>query len=156
MLQNVIDTKKNHWQSYYYAHFLVSEYLPRDLQSTPVCVKNKTVLFYTKVLFSSTFESIYLKYLQSLQSRKQFEPSISNDMSPHFSRFGVSIFFGCIPGFFLFFLYVAIVHLLQRQEGVGIYCKLVPDWIESIPDRILFPDQYRTKFEIIFGEVFRK
>ena len=52
--------------------------------------------------------------------------------------------------------FVAIVHLLWRQEGVGIYYEFIPDWIESSPARILFAAQYRTKFEILIREVFRK
>ena len=54
------------------------------------------------------------------------------------------------------FLYVQIFHLLWRQEGVGIYCKFIPNWIKSMPARILFPVQYRTKFEILLGELFQK
>ena len=42
-------------------------------------VNNKTVLFYTEV-FLSTLESVYLKYLKSLQSGRKYEPIISKDM----------------------------------------------------------------------------
>ena len=51
---------------------------------------------------------------------------------------------------------MAIVHLLWRQEGVGVYFKFIPGWIELIPARILFPSQYITKFKILIGEVFLK
>ena len=57
---------------------------------------------------------------------------------------------------FFFFLYVAIVHLLQIWEGVVIYCKLIPGWIKLNPARILFTAQWQTKFEILLGEVFKK
>ena len=40
---------------------------------------------------------------------------------------------------FCFFLYVVIIHLLWRDEGVKIYCKLIPYWIESTRGQILFP-----------------
>ena len=73
------------------------------------------------------------------------------------SRIIISMVLGYVPGlYFLFLSYVAIFHLLWRWEGVGIYCKLIPYWIESTPARILFPTQYRTKLEIPLGELFRK
>ena len=53
------------------------------------------------------------------------------------------------------FSYVVIIHLLRRGEGVGIYSKLIPAWIKSIRAWISFPSQYRTKFEILLGEVFQ-
>ena len=31
-------------------------------------------------------------------------------------------------------------------DSVEIYCKLIPDWIESTQARILFNAQYRKKF----------
>ena len=56
---------------------------------------------------------------------------------------------------FCIFFYVLMMQLLQRGEGVGMYCKLIPDWIKSTQARIPFPAQYRTKFEILLGEVFQ-
>ena len=44
----------------------------------------------------------------------------------------------------VFFLFMSIVHLLQRQEGVGIHCKLIHYWIELNPAIILFTAQYRN------------
>ena len=38
-----------------------------------------------------------------------------------------SYFWLCTWLIFLLFAYVVIVHLLQRREGVGIYCKFIPD-----------------------------
>ena len=38
---------------------------------------------------------------------------------------------------------------------VGIYRKLTPDWIELTQTWISFRAQYRTKFEILLGEVFQ-
>ena len=43
---------------------------------------------------------------------------------------------------FCFFLYLVIVHLIRRRGGVGIYCKLTPDWTISTREKILFPSQY--------------
>ena len=39
---------------------------------------------------------------------------------------------------FCFLLYVVIIHLLQQEEGVGIYCKLNTDLIELTQAQILF------------------
>ena len=38
---------------------------------------------------------------------------------------------------FCFFLYVEIFYVIQRWEGVGIHCKLIPDWIKLDLARIL-------------------
>ena len=56
---------------------------------------------------------------------------------------------------FCFFSYVVIIHLLQRGGGVGIYCKLIPNWIKSTRTWMSFTAQYRTNFEILLGEVFQ-
>ena len=55
--------------------------------------------------------------------------------------------------FNMILLGIALLHLCYC---VGIYCKLIPDWIKLTPARILFPAQYRIKLEIILGEVFLK
>ena len=72
-----------HQWLYHCVHYLLYEYLPRDRQSTHRWVNKNMVLFYTKVLFFSTFESIYLKYIKSLQSGQKNWLSISNDMWTH-------------------------------------------------------------------------
>ena len=54
-----------------------------------------------------------------------------------------------------FLLYVVIIHFLWRGEGSVIYCKLIPGWIELTRAWISFPAQYRTKIEILLGEVFQ-
>ena len=38
----------------------------------------------------------------------------------------------CTWFIFCFFSCVVIIHLIQRREGVGIYCKLIPGWIKQI------------------------
>ena len=66
-------------------------------------------------------------------------------------------FYGYVIGLYSFLSpYVKIFHLIQRWECVVIYCNFIPDSIESTPERILFATQYRTKFVIPLGEVFRK
>ena len=98
--------------------------------------------------FFYTFESIYIKYIKSLQSGCKFELSISKNMQPHGFRSGVRsyifIFLAKYLDYIFFFSYVTIFHLLWRREGVGIYCKLIPDWIESTRAWILFTDKYIT------------
>ena len=44
VLKNVINATKDSMILYYYVHYLISHYLPHDLQSTPTRVINKTVL----------------------------------------------------------------------------------------------------------------
>ena len=99
--------------------------------------------------FFSNFEPIHLKYLKYLQSGRKFELGISNDMWLHVfrSKFGSYIFiflFTCLD-YILFLSYVTIFHWIRRWEGVGIYRKLIPGWIESTQAIILFPAQYRTE-----------
>ena len=55
-----------------------------------------------------------------------------------------SYFWLCTWFIYFFLSCVVIVHLLQIQEGAGIYCKLNPNWIKSTQARILFLSQYRT------------
>ena len=57
---------------------------------------------------------------------------------------------------FCLFSYVENFHLIQRQGGVGIYCRLITNWIELNQARIWFPAQYITKVKILLGEVFLK
>ena len=94
-------------------------------------------------------ESLYLKYPKSLQSERKYELSVSNEMWQHVFRSGfgsyIFTFFQLHNWFiFYFFSYLVIIHLLRRGEFVGIYCKLIPDWIESTWARILFPAQCRA------------
>ena len=69
---------------------------------------------------------------------------------------------------FCFLSYVVIIHLLRRGGGVGIYCKFIPNWIESnrawlnwinlSMNIITRPIQIRikeTKFGILIGELFQ-
>ena len=115
----------------------------------PVINKSRLQLMQQKVsTFFSTFESIYLKYLKFIQSGRRFELRISNDMWPHVFRSKVVlyifIFFVTYLVYIFFSSYVAIVHLLWRRLCVGIYCKLINDWIQLTRARILFPAHYKT------------
>ena len=69
----------------------------------------------------------------------------------NFHVFQLSIWF-----IYIFLLYVGIIHLLQRQKCVGIYYKLIPNWIKLTQSRIFFTTKYRTKLKILLVELFRK
>ena len=47
------------------------------------------------------------------------------------------MFFVTFLDYIFLFLYMMIIHLLWRQEGVVMYCKLIPEWIELTPLFIL-------------------
>ena len=82
--QNVIDTKKLPLM------VVLLRIFPHIWISTPWLTNHahacqqKDGFFYMKFFLFSTFEFICLKYLKSLQSRREFDPSISNDMWTHF------------------------------------------------------------------------
>ena len=76
----------------------------------------------------------------SLASQKIWDHMFSDPKSDHkFLNFWFRTWI-----IFCFFSHVAIVYLLQIQKGVGIYCKLIPNWIRLEQARILFPAQYRS------------
>ena len=56
---------------------------------------------------------------------------------------------------YFFFVFVAIVYLIWRQECVGIQYKLIPDSIKLTPSGIVYPIQYRTNVELLLVEVFQ-
>ena len=102
---------------------------------------------FSSMVFSN-FESIYFKYLKSLQSGSKYELIISNKMWQNVFRSEfvsyIFIFLVTYLVYIFLFLYVVIIHLLWWQDGVGIYCKLIPNWIILTQERILFTTQYRT------------
>ena len=114
LLKYIIDTTKISSIFYYYVYSLMYHYLTCDQQTTLTYVNNKMVLFYKTVFF--IFKFIYLNHIKSLQSGRKFEPSISNDMLPHFSDPNLDhtfyIFWLHTWIIFLFFSYVTIVNLL--------------------------------------------
>ena len=89
------------------------------------------------------------------KSESKFELSISNEMWKHVFRSAVGsnifAFFSYFSVTYLvsifFFLYVVITHLLWRGEGLGIYCKLIPDWIKSTWAQISFPAPCRARIQ---------
>ena len=97
----------------------------------------------------STFESIFLKYLKSLQSGCKLDLFVPKNMWAHLfrSEFGSYpfIFLVMYLAHILFLLVCVNFSLLQRREVVVIYCNLILDLSESIQARILFPAQYRTR-----------
>ena len=147
-----------HRRSYYYVQFRISFYLPQDWQSTLARVKKKTVLFYTNVFFLyfriniSQISTVSTTWIQIRAYRIKLYVTTCFKVQIWIIIF---IVLGYVPGFFSLF-YVPIVHLIRRWGGAGIYCKLIPDWIKLTPWRILFSNQYRTKLEILLGEVFQK
>ena len=78
-------------------------------------------------------------FLWFWKSEQKYEVSISNKMwqndfrsNPESNNIFLHFTFQLRTWFiFCFFLYVVIIHLIWRGECVGIYCKLIPDWIES-------------------------
>ena len=97
---------------YYCNHFLIYQYLHHDfIKNSHTC---RRFLFYTKVLFFFTSESIYLKYPKFLQFRRKLslapqticEHMFSDLNSDHtFHVFWLHVWFIYFPSF------VAIVHL---------------------------------------------
>ena len=127
---------------YYYVHYLISNYLPRDQQCTMIRVIKTTVFIYTNVLFYlhlnpyiSDISNIYnTDEILSLAYQTIYEHMFTDpELYHNFHVFWLHTWI-----IYFFFWYVEIFHLLKRWEGAGIHCKLIPDWIESTPSRILF------------------
>ena len=138
-----------HWR--YYINTLVSAYLSLNWQERLAIDKSGSWSMeqkrYRRVL--SIFKSLYLKYFKSIESERKFELSISNGMwqkiSDPDSDHIFSHFLGTQLVYILFFSYVIIIHLLRRWGGVGIYCPLITDWIESTQAQILFSCQMQNE-----------
>ena len=120
--------RKCHWQ--YFVYFLISEYVSFNQQIHARDRWNENVIDG----FSQFFESIYLKYLEPLQYERKYEISISNKIWQHVFRSGsrmiyfhIFVFSVTYLVYIFFFLYVVIIHLLRREGGAGIYCRLIPD-----------------------------
>ena len=80
----------------------------------------------------------------SLASQTNCDKMLSDPIRSQIIYFYI-LLFSYIPGLYFFFSYVVIIHLLWRGWGVVIYCKLIPDWIESTWAWISFPAQYRAQ-----------
>ena len=92
------------------------------------------------------FKSWYLKYTKYIESEGKFGLSISNEMWRHvfWSKVGscMYIYFDYVTGLYFFILVCGNYPLTsKRGGGVGIYCQLIPNWIESNRAQILFPSQ---------------
>ena len=129
----------------YYINVPISAYLSFNLQEQLAIDEAGSQSMepkrYRRVL--SIFKSRYLKYLKYIESNRTFELSISNEMWQYVFRSVVRSYiftFYWVRTWFIFcfFSYVAIIHSLRRGGGVGIYCPLILDWIESIQAQILF------------------
>ena len=138
-----------HQRSYYCLHFLISEYLPRDWKITLACVNNNTILFCTTVFSLLLTQSIwnisnlYNPDKNSIWTYQMICDQICSDPKSD----NIFSYYWLLNWLIYFFLsYVEIVHLSQIWEGVGIYGKLIPNWIKSTRARILFPAKFRTKF----------
>ena len=141
----------------YYLHSLISHYLPCDWQSKLMHVSNNIYLFFTRYFF--LFVQIHLSQIFTILTKiwaydfKQYVTACFHILSCII----ISIFFWlrtCL--IYILFAYVTIFCIIWRQEGVRIHYKSIPEWIKLTQAIIILPTQYRTKFEIPFGEVFWK
>ena len=121
----------------YYVNFLVSEYLSFNLQShAPDWWEKNVIDGYFPDFSNQNISNIY-------NPNKNLSLAFQTKCEIMFSDLGVGsyIFTSCFSQLrtwfiFCFFPYVVIINLLQREEGVGIHCKLMPDWIESNQARL--------------------
>ena len=104
-LKNIADVMKVQQLLYYYVHFLISNYLPLNLQITlKLCHQQDGLSFYTEY-FLFTSEYIYLKYIKSLHSGttvrdwhlKQYVTTYINIQI----RIILSMYFGYIIGLYI-------------------------------------------------------
>ena len=70
-----------------------------------------------------------------------------------FERKTVSL---CLQEYVILRLQISLVLSFMKMGGAGIYFKFIIDWIESSPDILIFSTHFRTKFEMLLGEIFRK
>ena len=105
VLKNVIDTKKCHWWSYYFVHFLMSEYLSYYWKNMLTRVNNKTVLFNMTVLFYLPSK----KYISNISNIYNPDENLSlafQTICEHIfqirSRIILFIFFGYVNGLYIF------------------------------------------------------
>ena len=140
--------KKYHQR--YHINFCISKYLYYDQQyrlmidvTGLLSIKLK---YYWRVL--SIFESWYLKF-QKIRTyiwaeHRKWNVTILFQI---WSRIIYLHIFQWRTWFILFFLYVVIIHLLRRVEGVEIYCKFIPFWTKLTRAHILFPAQCRAAIQ---------
>ena len=136
----------------YYVNLLIFEYISCNQQGRLVIDGTGSWSMKRKISLTGLidFSNHDISNISNLyKSERKFELSISNEMwqkisdpeSDHiFHIFQLHTWF-----IYIYFLYVVIIHLLRRGNHIGIYCKLIPDWIKSTRAQILFPAQYRAK-----------
>ena len=108
-------------------NFILSEYLSYNRQV-------QLAIYGTKILLAG-FIYILNKYISNISNLYNSNVNLSlasqKNMTTCFQIQSQTIYihiFQLRSGFiFWLLLYVVIIHLLQRDEGVGIYCKLIPN-----------------------------
>ena len=97
--------------------------IPLSTKNARACQQQDSFICHKHFIFS-TFESIYLIYIKSIQYRHKLKPRISNYMWPHVLRsevgWNIFIFLVTHLTYIFLFLYMTIVHLLRRWESVWI------------------------------------
>ena len=110
--------------------------------------KKRTVFILHGSLVFLMFKSMYLKYLDSLQSERNLSLASQKICDHNFqiqSQIILSKCFFCVLGLYIFLSYLAIFHLLRSWGGVGIHFKLIINLIKLTPAGKFFPAQYITK-----------
>ena len=79
--------------------------------------------------------------------------SFTNLNMSKFERKTVSL---CLQEYVILRLQISLVLSFMKMGGAGIYFKFIIDWIESSPDILIFSTHFRTKFEMLLGEIFKK
>ena len=153
--QMLLKQRKYHWQ--YHVNLLIYEHIFRDWQRRLAIDATKT----QPTVFSN-FESIYLKHLKSLQSGQNNEPSISKNMSPHFSDSKSDQTFHVLS-YVLGLYYVSYsMWWLSTYFEDGKVLESTVSWLlieSNQPENDYYwpPNterEYITKFEILLWEVF--
>ena len=141
--------QKCHWYNnkmlsvlYYYVHYLIYHYLPRDRQSMLTLVINNMVF----ILHNSIFYLSSNPYISNLYNLDQnlslayqtIRDHVFSDLKSDNTFYLFRLLAWLI---YIFVFRVTIPHLVWGCEGVIIHCKLIPKWIESTPYIILFTDQ---------------
>ena len=111
---------------YQYVHYLIYNYPLHDRQVRLMRVNNRTVFYFTQRFFS-LLPNPYISNNHNpnknlnLASQTTCDHMFSDHKSDH--TFHVFWLHTCL--IFCSFLYVEILHLLQRRKGVGIHFKLI-------------------------------
>ena len=136
--------QKCHWG--YYVNLLISEYLSYS-QQVKLATDGKKCHRGVLLIFLNQFIS-NISNLYNLEENLRLSYQTKRDIifSDPESDYIFPFFFFQFRTWFIyfFFLYARMIHLLRRGECVGIYCKLITNWIESTQARIFFLAQYKA------------